>query len=1034
VSDIALRASGRRAPLPPSPLQTEVVRTQVLEALTRRFDVPITIVVAGAGFGKTTALAQAIRANDAAPRGIDAWVSCEPGDEEAARLSAAILAALGRSPRRGESVDRILEAVREMAPIDVCIVIDDLHEVSPSSGGQELISDLARRLPSHVHLLLASREPVPLPLARHRAAGQVVELGVDVLAFSDLEVVALAGLLNEDHASCEGLAGWPSLVRLVLSAPPGAARQFLWEEIVAELSPIERSGLLALAVLGSGTAAEISDIAGVAVDTERLLATVPLLYDDAQGRLGAHGLWGEAVDRIFPATDVHDVRRRALRTLSARGETVRMGSAATRWRDDEMFRAACVSLVRDSLGALPIDTAASWLSTSPPIAAGTPERQLLEVALRYAQRRGASELDLELDELEASFVEADDQGAQAVTLALSAVIAHIRGDQLRLFLVVERIRRLTAMTHFPLLRFLVDASNAALASLQGDIGGALRIIETISFDEVPAVVRELVTRLHLTMLVLDGRADEAVAVASSLADSPYAFARSHPAIVSWLAGDPSGYLASPPQLVVLPDVSHRDRFVRASHGLTAAASLADHELASAMRAELLATFTSHDDARDSAIASEALAAFAILTHDEAAACGLVSRHLDRHPMTNALGEAHLRRNLAIAYVCSATARDHWDRASLGLVHARARSAAQSLLEARAGLLDDKSQLESPGRIVTALPLPWSIELAVRASVAGHADGPTLLRTIAKWLPSQTRRELEWLAEHGEAACASSAAGFLAEFPDSDQPILRVDVLGPIRIRIGEVDVSGPELRRGRVRTLLTLLVLRGSVRRERICDLLWPDLDPAAAAQNLRVTLSRLRRLLSSGPAASGSPSRLLARGDTVELAEEPFVRTDLRLVEIALADAGRARDSSDSAGEIACLHQVVDMWRGEALTDLDAVGELIGNVEQVRRSLVDAALRLGELSLVAGRPGEALQYAERARDGSPYSERAHRLAIACHLQRRDSGGLQSAVDATNAMLAELDVDPEPTTQMLLRRASANLWNDSVPSTAIAVT
>ena len=72
------RATGRRAPYPPSPLLDELVRVRLVEALAGRFDVPITVVVAGAGFGKTTALAQAIRANDAAPRGIDTWVACEP--------------------------------------------------------------------------------------------------------------------------------------------------------------------------------------------------------------------------------------------------------------------------------------------------------------------------------------------------------------------------------------------------------------------------------------------------------------------------------------------------------------------------------------------------------------------------------------------------------------------------------------------------------------------------------------------------------------------------------------------------------------------------------------------------------------------------------------------------------------------------------------------------------------------------------------------------------------------------------------------
>ena len=87
-------AGGRRAPLPPAPLRDELVRVRLVDALATRFDVPITALVAGAGFGKTTAIAQALRANDATPRGIDVWVACEPGDEDAGRLSAAIVSGL----------------------------------------------------------------------------------------------------------------------------------------------------------------------------------------------------------------------------------------------------------------------------------------------------------------------------------------------------------------------------------------------------------------------------------------------------------------------------------------------------------------------------------------------------------------------------------------------------------------------------------------------------------------------------------------------------------------------------------------------------------------------------------------------------------------------------------------------------------------------------------------------------------------------------------------------------------------------------
>jgi ATP/maltotriose-dependent transcriptional regulator MalT len=59
-----------------------------------RFGHPVTPVVAGAGFGKTTALAQAFRANLAAPRGFEAWVSCETADEDPRRLAEAIVTAL----------------------------------------------------------------------------------------------------------------------------------------------------------------------------------------------------------------------------------------------------------------------------------------------------------------------------------------------------------------------------------------------------------------------------------------------------------------------------------------------------------------------------------------------------------------------------------------------------------------------------------------------------------------------------------------------------------------------------------------------------------------------------------------------------------------------------------------------------------------------------------------------------------------------------------------------------------------------------
>ncbi len=214
--DQALPRGGRRAPTPPPALHDELVRTRLLEQIGRRFSVPLTTVVAGAGFGKSTLLAQAIRANRADPCGIDAWVSCEPDDGDAEHLARAVLAALDCHSDRGDPAQRVLGGLGQLAPLDVCVVFDDVHEVADGSSGAALLADLVRALPPHVHLVFSGRRPPPVPLARLRAAGQVVDVADADLAFTDDEAAALAEL---DGCEPSRLAGLVGVGRVAVTGP-----------------------------------------------------------------------------------------------------------------------------------------------------------------------------------------------------------------------------------------------------------------------------------------------------------------------------------------------------------------------------------------------------------------------------------------------------------------------------------------------------------------------------------------------------------------------------------------------------------------------------------------------------------------------------------------------------------------------------------------------------------------------------------------------------------------------------------------------
>jgi ATP/maltotriose-dependent transcriptional regulator MalT len=76
------------SPAAPSPLladmplgvPSQLVRYRLIERLSARWDQSVLTLCGGPGFGKTTALAQAVRQHALDPRGVDVWYTCGPAD------------------------------------------------------------------------------------------------------------------------------------------------------------------------------------------------------------------------------------------------------------------------------------------------------------------------------------------------------------------------------------------------------------------------------------------------------------------------------------------------------------------------------------------------------------------------------------------------------------------------------------------------------------------------------------------------------------------------------------------------------------------------------------------------------------------------------------------------------------------------------------------------------------------------------------------------------------------------------------------
>ena len=171
----------------------------MLEAGTRS---RLCLIDAPAGSGKTTLLAQWCLAGQASRR--VAWVSLDESDDDPVRFWVYIIEAFrvvapgfGEAPlgllQGAGSADVLTQTVlpqllNELAADgdELLLMLDDYHLIS-GSACHHTLAFFIDNLPANVHMVLSTRADPPLPLARLRASGELTELRIADLGFTDAE-------------------------------------------------------------------------------------------------------------------------------------------------------------------------------------------------------------------------------------------------------------------------------------------------------------------------------------------------------------------------------------------------------------------------------------------------------------------------------------------------------------------------------------------------------------------------------------------------------------------------------------------------------------------------------------------------------------------------------------------------------------------------------------------------------------------------------------------------------------------------------
>jgi LuxR family transcriptional regulator, maltose regulon positive regulatory protein len=265
----------------PAPAPHELRRDRLLELLHRHGGRPLILLVAPAGFGKSTLAAAYARDSGAAV----AWVTLLAGDRDSRAFFGRVAAALEnafddgesrwtersegsgesrwtersegsgesrwteRSEGSGESrwtersegsghvltelraglaagaesvgLARLLERDLAQAPAGFILVLDDFHVVQDADEVLQAVDVLVRGLPPEIgQIVITAREPPPLSMTRLVASDSVFALGTEDLRFTEDEVRALRRALGGDASNDAQAEGWVAGILL-----GGAPRQ-----------------------------------------------------------------------------------------------------------------------------------------------------------------------------------------------------------------------------------------------------------------------------------------------------------------------------------------------------------------------------------------------------------------------------------------------------------------------------------------------------------------------------------------------------------------------------------------------------------------------------------------------------------------------------------------------------------------------------------------------------------------------------------------------------------------------------------------
>ncbi|MFI6174317.1 BTAD domain-containing putative transcriptional regulator [Nonomuraea sp. NPDC051191] len=971
-----------------------------------------------------------------------------PGADElsrAAALAGALAEALARRLTRG-----------------LALVFDGVDAITGAPGSVRYVETLVRAAPRHLHLVTASRAPLPFPTARLRQDHEVLDLDATDLALTPSETAAWArerlgeqgaGIAARVHEAC---AGWPAAVQAALDTlareePAGWPRTAA--SLTAGSATLEHLTLAAFKDLPQGMRELLRAATVLPVLTAGLSATLGA-PPDTLAALTSRGLFIEADQdgHRLTATSRHVLARHA---PLDRHEAHDVAAVAARWYVEhdqpELALRAAVATAHPELAAsllnshgprlaergdviAALDLLPEQARSSPPMLrlAGIAEQNrghwtrahdlLARVAgspafdAFVARRLGfIDHLRGDLDAAMAMYAKGHAYGSPPADAAMCAAsmasVLWLKGDRAGCAELADQALEQAGGLGDPGALAMANTVLAMLAALDGDRrANDAYYLRALEYAERAGDIVQLIRiRANRASRHLDeGAYAEALAeteAAGRLCDlvsfAPYAalnVANRAKALVGLGRLEESAIDAAD---AVARWEAMGSRLV--SVGLVRLGEIhalrGDRGQAAAVYRRVIAETGPLGEVQTRSNALNALAELLAEEDPEEAA------KVAEQALVHAGGIAGVTARVAAAHVAVAAGRREeavrlLDETEPVAVERRDHAAQAVICELRTRLDGDPAQADEAVRRWAALgdPIGRARAELVRAALADPVSGGEVAVRVRERMHAIGCRALDDRIDELIARAAPVTGATVV-----------IETMGTFRVLRGAVPVPRTAWQSRKARDLLKILVSRrgGAISRERLVEILWPDqADDTVGLRRLNVMVSTLRAVLDP---AHERPA------DDLVVSEEGALRLDLahadvdveRFLDLA-AGAVRLEQTGRTAEALELWTAAESAYGGEFCEEDPYADWAVGLREQARLAYVQAAARLAAARTRERRYDEAARHWLRLLERDGYDERAHLGLVRVLDLAGRRGDARRRYHLYAERMRELEVEPAP--------------------------